>query len=91
MSSRAMPACSRHCSSGRKMVSFGTGRVSEEDMIRSVRKRFDLTPRGIIESLDLARPIFRKTACHGHFGRSEAEFTWERTDLADDLRRDLGL
>ena len=60
-------------------------------MIRAIRKRFNLTPAGIIESLDLLRPIYRKTACHGHFGRSEPEFTWESTDLAEMLRRDLAL
>jgi S-adenosylmethionine synthetase len=70
---------------------FGTAKVAEDAIARAVRKRFDLTPRGIIESLDLRRPIYRHTAYHGHFGRSDAEFTWERTDLADALRRDLGL
>ncbi len=70
---------------------FGTGRVSEEAISRAVRKRFDLTPKAIIESLDLLRPIYQQTACHGHFGRTEPEFTWENTDKADDLRRDLGL
>jgi S-adenosylmethionine synthetase len=70
---------------------FGTARVGEDAIARAVRKRFDLTPRGIIEALDLRRPIYRHTAYHGHFGRDEAEFTWERTDLADALRRDLGL
>ena len=70
---------------------FGTGQVSDEAIIRAVRKRFDLTPKAIIDSLDLLRPIYRQTACHGHFGRAEPEFTWENTDKADDLRRDLGL
>ncbi len=70
---------------------FGTGRVSDDAIIRAVRKRFDLTPKAIIDSLDLLRPIYRQTACHGHFGRSEPEFTWERTNKAEDLRRDLGL
>jgi S-adenosylmethionine synthetase len=74
-----------------RVETFGTGKADEPDMIRAVRKRFDLTPRGIIDSLDLQRPIYRKTACHGHFGRSEPEFTWEKTDLAGDLRRDLGI
>jgi S-adenosylmethionine synthetase len=74
-----------------RVDSFGTGRADEDAMIRAIRKRFDLTPAGIIEALDLLRPIYRKTACHGHFGRSEPEFTWERTDRADDVRRDLGL
>jgi len=70
---------------------FGTARVPEDAIARAVRKRFDLTPRGIIETLDLRRPIYRHTSYHGHFGRHDAEFTWERTDLADALRRDLGL
>jgi S-adenosylmethionine synthetase len=70
---------------------FGTGKVSEDAIIRVVRKRFDLTPKAIIDSLNLLRPIYRQTACHGHFGRSEPEFTWEKTDKAEDLRRDLGL
>jgi len=70
---------------------FGTGQVADEAIIRSVRKRFDLTPKGIIESLDLLRPIYRQTACHGHFGRSEPDFTWEKLDKAEDLRRDLGI
>ena len=70
---------------------FGTGQVAEDAIIRSVRKRFDLTPKGIIESLDLLRPIYRQTACHGHFGRSEPDFTWEKLVKAEDLRRDLGL
>jgi len=70
---------------------FGTGRVDEEKIERAIRKRFDLTPRGIIDSLDLLRPIYRQTAFHGHFGRTGDAFTWEKTSLADDLRRDLGL
>ena len=70
---------------------FGTGRVSDEAISRAVRKRFDLTPKAIIDSLDLLRPIYQQTAYHGHFGRTEPEFTWENTDKADDLRRDLGL
>ncbi len=70
---------------------FGTGRVSDEAISRAVRKRFDLTPKAIIDSLDLLRPIYQQTAYHGHFGRTEPDFTWENTDKADDLRRDLGL
>ena len=70
---------------------FGTGRATDELIVRAIRKRFDLTPRGIIEALDLLRPIYRQTAYHGHFGRGEDEFTWESLSLADDLRRDLGL
>jgi S-adenosylmethionine synthetase len=70
---------------------FGTGRVADDRIERAIRKRFDLTPRGIIDSLDLLRPIYRQTAFHGHFGRTGDAFTWEKTSLADDLRRDLGL
>jgi len=70
---------------------FGTGRVADERIERAIRKRFDLTPRGIIDALDLLRPIYRQTAFHGHFGRTGDAFTWEKTSLADDLRRDLGL
>ncbi len=70
---------------------FGTGCVDDDAIVGVVRKRFDLTPKGIIGALDLLRPIYRQTAYHGHFGRSEPDFTWERTDKADALRRDLGL
>ncbi len=59
---------------------FGTARVPEERLIKAIRRVFDLTPRGIINQLDLRRPIFRATASYGHFGREEAGFTWERTD-----------
>jgi len=55
-----------------------------------VRSHFKLTPKGIIETLNLRRPIYRKTAAFGHFGRTEPEFTWERTDKADALRADAG-
>jgi S-adenosylmethionine synthetase len=70
---------------------FGSGTVPDEKIERAIRKRFDLTPRGIIDALDLLRPIYRQTAFHGHFGRTGDDFTWEKTSLADDLRRDLGL
>ena len=70
---------------------FGTGRVDDESIAAAIRKFFDLTPKGIIESLDLRRPIFRPTAAHGHFGRDEPNFTWERTSKADGLRSHLGL
>ena len=56
-----------------------------------VRATFPLTPKGIIEGLDLRRPIYRKTAAYGHFGRPELEFTWEKTDKADALRRAAGM
>jgi S-adenosylmethionine synthetase len=61
---------------------FGTSRLSGEHLTRIVRKHFDLTPYGLREMLDLVRPIYQKTATYGHFGRSEPEFTWERTDRA---------
>ena len=70
---------------------FGTGRIDEGRISQLVREHFDLTPRGIIESLDLRRPIYRRTAAFGHFGRNEPEFTWERTDKADALRSAAGL
>ena len=70
---------------------LGTGNVDEPRIVAAVRKFFDLTPKGIIDSLDLRRPIFRQTAAHGHFGREGADFTWERTSKADDLRSHLGL
>ena len=69
---------------------FGTGRVSDETITRLIRDHFDLTPHGIIKTLNLRRPIFRTTAAYGHFGRDEPEFTWEKTDRADDLRRAVG-
>jgi S-adenosylmethionine synthetase len=69
---------------------FGTGQISDERISDIVRAHFKLTPRGIIESLDLRRPIYKKTAAFGHFGRSEPEFTWERTDKAAALSADAG-
>jgi S-adenosylmethionine synthetase len=69
----------------------GTGKISDERLSELVRGHFKLTPKGIIETLDLRRPIYRKTAAFGHFGRTEPEFTWERTDKADALRRDAGV
>ena len=69
---------------------LGTGHVSEATLERAVRDIFPLTPRGIIEYLDLRRPIYRKTACCGHFGRELPEFTWERTDRAADFKTAVG-
>jgi S-adenosylmethionine synthetase len=66
---------------------FGTGTIPDEQMTDLVRAVFSLTPRGIIESLDLRRPIYRPTAAYGHFGRSEPTFTWERSDKAEALRK----
>ncbi|MDD5109124.1 MAG: methionine adenosyltransferase [Candidatus Omnitrophica bacterium] len=65
----------------------GTSVISEEALVKLVRKNFQLTPKGIIESLKLRRPIYRKTASYGHFGRSEPEFLWEKTDKAGDLKK----
>jgi S-adenosylmethionine synthetase len=69
----------------------GTGRISEEKITEIVRQHFKLTPRGIMEELNLRRPIYKKTAAFGHFGRTEPEFTWERTDKAAVLRSAAGL
>jgi S-adenosylmethionine synthetase len=70
---------------------FGTGRVDEDLLVKAVREIFPLKPAGIIAHLELRRPIFRHTAAYGHFGRSEPEFTWERTDKAEELRQAVGL
>ncbi|MBK6686763.1 MAG: methionine adenosyltransferase [Deltaproteobacteria bacterium] len=68
---------------------FGTGKVDEEKIAKAVRNNFKMTPRGIIQTLDLLKPIYRKTSAYGHFGNSE--FTWEKTDKAAALKSDLGL
>lgn len=70
---------------------FGTGKIDEARLIELVNQHFDLRPKGIIEMLDLQRPIYSKTAAYGHFGREEPEFTWERTDKAAALRQSAGL
>ena len=70
---------------------FGTGKISHVQLTELVRKNFSLTPKGIIESLDLRRPIYQKTAAYGHFGRNEPEFTWEATDKAAILAKQAGL
>ena len=70
---------------------FGTGSVSDEVIVELIGKHFDLRPKGIIQSLDLLRPIYRKTAAYGHFGRDEPEFTWEAADKAAALRAAAGL
>ena len=69
---------------------FDTGRVSESRLVELVRKNFQLTPKGIFESLKLRRPIYRKTAAYGHFGRTDPDFTWEATDKAAALREQAG-
>ena len=70
---------------------FGTGKLSEEKLSELVRKNFNLKPRAIIDYLKLRRPIYRKTAAYGHFGRALKEFTWEKTDKAAKLKREAGL
>lgn len=66
---------------------FGTGKIPEEKIVEAIKTNFDLTPQGIIRSLDLLKPIYQKTACYGHFGRGE--FPWEKTDKAEGLREYL--
>lgn len=68
---------------------FGTGKLSDAKIVDLVREHFDLRPKGLIAMLDLKRPIYRKTAAYGHFGREEPEFTWEKTDKADALKAAL--
>ena len=70
---------------------FGTGRISDEEITKLIRRHFDLRPDGIISMLNLARPIYRKTAAYGHFGRQDVEFPWESTDKAAILRKEAGL
>ena len=70
---------------------FGTGKIDEDRLVEIVRGHFDLRPYGLVKMLDLIRPIYKKTAAYGHFGREEPEFTWERTDRADALRAAAGL
>ena len=70
---------------------FGTAKVDEAKIAELVRANFQLTPKGIIESLNLRRPIYRKTAAYGHFGRNDPDFTWEATDKAAALREQAGL
>jgi len=70
---------------------FGTGKVPNSKLEQLIRRHFDFTPAGIIKYLDLRRPFYRKTAAYGHFGRSEPEFTWERTNRIKDLRDDAGV
>ena len=65
---------------------FGTGKVSEEQLTTLIRNNFDLRPYGILKMLDLIRPIYKQTAAYGHFGREDLDLSWERTDKADELR-----
>ena len=70
---------------------FGTGKIDQDKISELIRENFQLTPRGIIESLDLRRPIYRKTSSYGHFGRNEPEFSWEKTDKAAKMKEQAGL
>lgn len=70
---------------------FGTGKISEDRLVQIIRDNFDLRPKGLIAQLDLLRPIYQPTAAYGHFGRTEDNFTWERTDKVDALREAAGL
>ena len=77
---------------GRKIIvdTYGTGTRSEEELIAAVRKAFDLRPAGIIEMLDLKRPIYKQTAAYGHFGRTDVDLPWEHLDKVDELKEILG-
>ena len=66
---------------------FGTNKIPQERIVELVNAHFDLRPKGIIQMLNLRRPIYRQTAAYGHFGREEPEFTWEKTDKAEELRK----
>ena len=68
---------------------FGTGKLTDDEIVALVRENFDLRPRGLIEMLDLRRPIYQQTASYGHFGREEKDFTWERTDRVEALKKAL--
>ncbi|MDH3329037.1 MAG: methionine adenosyltransferase domain-containing protein, partial [Desulfobulbaceae bacterium] len=70
---------------------FGTSKIEDARIIKLINEVFDLRPKAIIEHLDLLRPIYKPTAAYGHFGRERAEFTWERTDKAEELKAAAGL
>lgn len=70
---------------------YKTGKISQENIVKLVRQHFDMTPAGIIKSLDLKKPIFKQTAAYGHFGRNEPGFSWERTDQAKSLKKEAGI
>ena len=70
---------------------FGTGKIDDEKIVAIVQKTFDLRPAGIIKMLDLRRPIYRQTAAYGHFGRTDIDLPWEKTDKADLLKKEAGL
>jgi S-adenosylmethionine synthetase len=73
------------------ITTYGTGKLPDERIAALVERHFDLRPKGIVQMLDLLRPIYTRTAAYGHFGRDEPEFTWEATDKAEALRNDAGL
>ncbi|MBS3070591.1 methionine adenosyltransferase domain-containing protein, partial [Candidatus Micrarchaeota archaeon] len=66
---------------------FGTGKVSDEKLAEAIEKTFPLKPADIIKHLDLLRPIYKKTAAYGHFGRNDPDFTWEKTDKVEELKK----
>lgn len=70
---------------------FGSGKVENDKIVKVIRNNFNLTPKGMIETLNLRRPIFKKTAAYGHFGRTDSDFTWEKTDKAEKLKKEAGL
>ncbi len=70
---------------------YGTGKIEQEKIVKLIRKNFNLTPKGMIDTLNLRRPIYKKTAAYGHFGRNDPDFTWEKTDMAETLRKEAGL
>lgn len=73
------------------VTTFGTGKIPDEKIAQLVQQHFDLRPKGIVQMLDLLRPIYEKTAAYGHFGREEPEFSWEATDKVEALRADAGV
>jgi S-adenosylmethionine synthetase len=70
---------------------FGTGKIHHDKLVKIIRKNFDMTPKGILKTLNLRRPIYKKTAAYGHFGRNEPDFTWEKTDKAAKLKKEAGM
>ena len=70
---------------------FGTGKIADDKIEKLIEQHFDLRPKGIIQTLNLLRPIYSRTASYGHFGRDEPDFTWEATDKAEALKADAGI
>jgi len=70
---------------------FGTGKIGEDKLVAIIREHFDLRPKGLIAQLDLLKPIYQATAAYGHFGRTEASFSWEKTDKVDALKDSAGI